>query len=176
MAKKKFLAPHRNQEEAQNIKNKMVLKQVSPITEKQKKLRDIYTNPYYDCIANLGSAGTGKTWYTLALALDDVVEIGNYDRIIIVRTAVQSRDQGFMPGKLNEKMAEYETPYIDIVNDLYDRADAYKILKDKGTIKFMSSSFIRGLTFNNALVIFDECQNATYHELRSLATRIGENS
>lgn len=173
MSKKKLLAMQKQDEHI--LKNKMVLKDIKPMTKKQADLFEIY-NRDIDGLSAIGSAGTGKTMCALYLALKDVIEDNLYDKIIIVRTAVQTRDQGFLPGKLSEKMEQYETPYIDIVNDLYDRSDAYKLLKDKGYIEFMSSSFVRGLTFNNAIIIFDECQNANYQEMRSVITRVGENS
>lgn len=158
------------------VKSTFFLKQVSPITARQEEMFEAYNDTYNDGLMAIGSAGTGKTWCALYLALKDVYEERLYDRIIIVRTAVQTRDQGFLPGNLAEKMASYETPYVDIVNDLFDRSDAYKMLKEKGIITFMSSSFVRGLTFNNAIIIFDEAQNANADELRSVMTRVGEGS
>jgi predicted ribonuclease YlaK len=127
-------------------------------------------------LANIGSAGTGKTYLSMALALEEVLENEEYTKLIIIRSAVQSREQGFMPGSLNEKMGYYETPYIDIVNDLFGRGDAYQILKQKGMLQFMSTSFVRGLTFDNAIIIVDECQNMTYQELDTVMTRVGESS
>lgn len=153
---------------------KLTLKELKPITQTQENMFDFYYEDY--SMAAIGTAGTGKTMCALYLALDDVTVEKNYDRIIIIRTAVQSRDQGFMPGSLDEKMSYYEGPYIDIVNELYGKKDAYRRLKEKGVITFMSSSFVRGLTFDNAIIIFDECQNANYDELRSIITRVGNNS
>lgn len=153
---------------------KLTLKELKPITNTMEVAFDLYYEDY--SMALIGSAGTGKTMSAMYLALEDVTVEKNYDRIIIIRTAVQSRDQGFMPGSLDEKMSYYEGPYIDIVNELYGKKDAYRRLKDKGVITFMSSSFVRGLTFDNAIIIFDECQNANYDELRSIITRVGNNS
>jgi len=81
-----------------------------------------------------------------------------------------------MPGSLNEKMSYYEAPYTDIVNDLFGRGDAYSILKQKKMIEFMSTSFIRGLTFDNAIIILDEVQNCNFGEIDTVMTRVGENS
>ena len=81
-----------------------------------------------------------------------------------------------MPGSQAEKAAVYEAPYQDIANDLYGRGDAYQILKQKGMIQFMTSSFVRGLTFDNAVILVDECQSMTYHELDTIITRVGESS
>jgi len=154
--------------------SRLSLKELYPITKTQETMFDFYDDNY--SMAAIGTAGTGKTMCALYLALDDIINEKNYERLIIIRTAVQSRDQGFMPGTLDEKMSYYEGPYCDIVNELFGKKDAYKQLKDKGVITFMSSSFVRGLTFDNAIIIFDECQNANYDELRSIITRVGNNS
>ena len=156
------------------INKKFSMKRVQPKTKNQQNMFDSYYSG--KMIAALGSAGSGKTFVAMYLALQEVMENNDYNHIIIVRSAVQTRDQGFMPGSLKEKEAYYETPYIDITNDLFDRGDAYQILKQKGQIKFMTSSFVRGLTFDNAIIIVDEAQSCTEHELSSIITRTGENS
>lgn len=112
----------------------------------------------------------------LYLALSDVLEKGGYEKVIVIRSAVQTREQGFMPGSQSQKEAVFEAPYTDIVNDLFGRGDAYQILKQKGMMKFMTSSFVRGLTFDNSIIIVDECQSMTYHELDTIITRVGESS
>ena len=81
-----------------------------------------------------------------------------------------------MPGSQAQKEAVFEAPYTDIVNELFQRKDAYQVLKTKGMIEFKTSSFVRGLTFDNAVIIVDECQSMTYHELDSIITRVGESS
>lgn len=161
--------------EMENIVNKKFsMKKISPMTLNQEKVTKAYQAGKN--LANIGSAGTGKTYLSMALALEEVLENEEYTKLIIIRSAVQSREQGFMPGSLNEKMGYYETPYIDIVNDLFGRGDAYQILKQKGMLQFMSTSFVRGLTFDNAIIIVDECQNMTYQELDTVMTRVGESS
>ena len=161
--------------EIENIVNKkFTMKRIQPMTETQRELFLQYEDGKH--IANIGSAGTGKTYVSLYLALEQVLENEDYEKIIIIRSAVQSREQGFMPGSLTEKMGYYETPYMDIVNDLFGRADAYNIMKQKNQIQFMSTSFVRGLTFDNAIIIVDECQNMTYQELDTVITRVGESS
>lgn len=161
--------------EVENVLNKkFAMKRISAMTQNQQKVIDAYEEGYH--LANIGSAGTGKTYLSMALALEEVMESENFQQIIIVRSAVQSRDQGFMPGSLSDKMGYYETPYQDIVNDLFGRGDAYQILKSKGMLKFMSTSFVRGLTFDKSIIIVDECQNMRYDELRTVMTRVGESS
>ena len=165
----------RDQEHLVNILNqKFGMRQIKPLTPTQSDLFESYQQGYN--IAAIGTAGTGKTMCAMYLALNDVLQKGGYDNVIVIRSAVQTREQGFMPGSLTQKEAVFESPYVDIVNDLFGRGDAYQILKSKGTIKFMTSSFVRGLTFDNAVIIVDECQSMTYHELDSIITRVGESS
>lgn len=153
------------------------LKAIRPITEKQADLTDAY-NDGRKVILAIGTAGTGKTYLSMALALKDVIGNPNspIDRVVVVRTSAQTRDQGFMPGTLTEKMSYFETPYVDIVNDLLEDRGAWSFLKSNRSIEFMSTSFIRGLTIDNAVIIFDEVQNANYAEIRSCLTRLGANS
>ena len=157
-----------------HIDNKFSMRRIIPLTETQESV----FNAYYENlnIAAIGTAGTGKSFIALYLALTDVLDNSEYDRVIIIRSAVQTRDQGYMPGSLKEKEAYYEAPYAEIVQNLFERRDAYGILKQKGQVEFMTSSFVRGLTFDNAIIIVDECQSMTMHELDSIMTRVGENS
>ena len=141
-------------------------------TQNQKKFFSMYPN--FQVISLTGFAGTGKTYIALGQALADV-ESGNYEEVMIIRSAVPSRDLGFMPGNKKEKMGEYETPYITICTKLYGRGDAYQVLKQKNTLKFESSSFLRGVTFENMVLVIDEAQNMNYQELYTILTRIGEN-
>lgn len=125
----------------------------------------------------MGFAGTGKSFCALYLSLREILENhSEFQRIIVIRSAVQARDMGFMPGNESEKMAYYEAPYEAIVNNLCGRADAYGILRQKGAIEFMSTSFLRGLTFDDAIIIVDEVQNMEERELDTIMTRVGENS
>lgn len=156
------------------LNTKFGMKQINPMTENQDKLFDSYYSGKN--ILAIGSAGTGKTYISMYLALKDVMAKNEYKEIIIIRSSVQSREQGHMPGDANDKMANFETPYIDIVNDLFERGDAYQVMKQKNMIRFMSTSFIRGLTFDNAIILVDECQNMRWDEIRTIMTRVGEGS
>ncbi len=147
------------------------LREINPMTETQ----NIVFRSFYDNHLLLhGIAGTGKTFISLYLALKEMLEYGTFKKIYIVRSAVATRDVGFMPGTLDEKLRVYEQPYREIVNNLLSRGDAYDILKSKNVIEFMSTSFIRGLTIDNAVVIVDEIQNLSFAELDSVITRVGE--
>lgn len=120
-----------------------------------------------------GVAGTGKTFISCYLAFDDMLK-GGYNKLIIIRSAVPTRDIGFLPGNEKEKSAIYEEPYKDICIELFQRGDSYEILKTKGLVNFMTTSFIRGVTLRDSVIIVDECQNMSFHELDSIITRVGE--
>ena len=151
----------------------MYLRPIKPLTEAQ---RQVFETFYENHLLLHGYAGTGKTFIALYLALKEILEYDKYRKVVIVRSAVQTRDQGFMPGTEKEKMAYYERPYHDIVNDLCGRGDAYDVLKMHGRVEFMSTSFIRGITLDNTLFIVDEVQNMTFEEIDSVVTRLGKNS
>jgi phosphate starvation-inducible protein PhoH len=147
----------------------------SPITETQEKTFQAYNDNKHLLLH--GIAGTGKTFMSLYLALEEVLDPSTvYDDVFIVRSVVSTRDIGFLPGDEQEKVSIYEAPYRSICRELFGMKDAYDALKQQNNIKFMSTSFIRGITINNAVVIVDECQNLNFHELDSIITRVGKNS
>lgn len=123
----------------------------------------------------MGFAGTGKTFLASYLAYKAVLQEGEFSRIVYMRSAVPTRNLGFMPGNDKEKVAVYEAPYADTASKLLGRGDAYDILKAKGIVHFQSTSFVRGINLDNTVLIVDECQNMTYHELDSIITRLEEN-
>jgi len=123
-----------------------------------------------------GVAGTGKTFLASYFALSDLLA-SLVKKIIIIRSAVTTRDQGFLPGTLQEKMAIYESPYRDLFSELCGgRRDVYDLLKKKDYLEFMSTSFIRGVTCDDAIIIVNEVQNCTDHEINSILTRVGNNT
>jgi phosphate starvation-inducible protein PhoH len=164
----------RREKEGSRMDTKFSMNQIRPLTDTQGEFFDSYNAGYN--IAAIGTAGTGKTMCGLYLGLCDILSNDDYHQVIIVRSAVQTREQGFMPGTLQQKEAVYALPYADIVNDLFGRGDAWSILSQKSSVKFMTSSFVRGLTFDNSIIIVDECQSMTYHELDSIITRVGDSS
>lgn len=156
------------------LKHNFQLINVSPLTENQELAFHAFGSNKN--LLLYGVAGTGKTFLASYFALSDLF-CGNAKRIVIVRSAVTTRDQGFLPGTLQEKMALYEVPYKDIFAELCSgRRDVYDLLKKKGYLEFMSTSFIRGLTLDDAIVIVDEVQNLTDHEINSVLTRVGKNT
>jgi predicted ribonuclease YlaK len=122
-----------------------------------------------------GSAGTGKTFISLYKALKAVLIDEQYSKIIIIRSTVPTRDVGFLPGSVQDKIEQYELPYKQLVNKLFQRDDAYQYLKQRQIIQFQSTSFIRGQEFNDCICICDECQNMDFDELATIITRSGNN-
>lgn len=151
------------------------LKNIEPLTKHQKESFEAY-----DLGKNLmlhGIAGTGKSFISMYLALKQIItdSDGPYKKIIIVRSVVPTRDMGFLPGNSKEKAKVYEAPYYAICTELFGRGDAYEYLKQRNLIEFISTSFIRGITLNNCIIIVDEIANMTLHELDSVITRVGKN-
>ena len=149
------------------------LRNIQPLTQNQK-----LTFQQYNHGMNLmlhGLAGSGKTYVSLYLALEEILQKNSYDQIVIVRSVVPSRDMGFLPGNIKEKAKIYEEPYKMICDDLFGRGDGYDILKNKNLIQFVTTSHLRGMTFKNAIIIVDEVQNMTGAECSTVITRTGEN-
>lgn len=147
--------------------------QIQPKTFNQERVFKYYDNNKH--LFLYGYAGTGKTFLSCYLSIESVLQ-GYYNKLVIVRSVVPTRDMGFLPGKQQEKMAAYEAPYYQIFGKLFNRGDAYDILKQKMQVEFMPTSFIRGITLEDCIVIIDECQNMSDHELNSVITRLGDNS
>ncbi len=148
---------------------------IQPKTERQRDMFRAYFQD--DNICAYGSAGTGKTFLATFLAMTDILEPNRkYQRVTFVRSIVPTRDIGFLPGSIEEKVEVYETPYQDIMSELFGRASTYKDMKEAGLIEFVPTSFVRGTTWDDTIVIVDEMQNMTAHEIDSVMTRIGHNS
>jgi phosphate starvation-inducible protein PhoH len=154
---------------------------IDPLTDNQKKLFDSYAEQKH--LVAYGCAGTGKTFITLYNALREVLdEKTPYEKIYLVRSLVATREIGFLPGSYDDKSDIYQIPYKNMVKYMFQMpSDAefemlYGNLKAQETIKFWSTSFLRGTTLDNSIIIVDEFQNANFHELCSIITRVGENS
>ena len=154
---------------------------IKPLTPNQEIVFDSYNSGKN--ILLHGAAGTGKTFITLYLALKEVLdETTPYDKIYIVRSLVPTREIGFLPGDHEDKSMLYQVPYKNMVRYMFSMPDdnsfemLYDNLRAQQTISFWSTSFIRGVTLDNAIVIVDEFSNLNFHELDSMITRIGEDS
>jgi len=154
---------------------------IEPLNDNQKRLFDSYKSGKH--LVAYGCAGTGKTFISLFNALKDVLsENTPYEQIYLVRSLVSTREIGFLPGDHEDKADIYQIPYKNMVKYMFQMSsDAdfqmlYGNLKAQDTIKFWSTSFLRGTTLDNSVIIVDEFQNLNFHELDSIITRVGENT
>jgi len=150
------------------------LQQLEPLTKNQEKAFASYNEGNHLILS--GSAGTGKTFIALYHALKTVLDKAQQqNKVVIVRSVVPTRDIGYLPGEKEEKEAPYQDLYISVVNELFQDKEAWKKLNQFKELEFMTTSFIRGITIHDAIVIIDEAQNCNFHELCSVITRLGEN-
>ena len=148
---------------------------IKPLSEKQEDVFHSFNNDRNMIV--YGSAGTGKTFLICYLAMACILSKNcSQDKLIIIRSAVPARDIGFMPGDLEEKMSYYEQPYRDVFASIFERSSTYDDMKDAGLIQFMPTSYLRGLTWDRAFILVDECQNMTFEEINTVATRVGNYS
>ena len=154
--------------------HKLNLKPIVALTENQERTFEAFYSG-----KNLllhGFAGTGKTFLSLYLSLRELYSHDTiYHKLLLVRSAVPSRDLGFMPGSLEEKVELYETPYKAICYEITGNPKAYDSWKGLGLIEFVSTSYIRGTTLNNCIIIVDEIQNCDWGELSTIVTRLSRN-
>jgi predicted ribonuclease YlaK len=161
--------------------NTDVMVDIKPLTKNQEKFFEEYKKGRN--LFAYGAAGTGKTFIALYLALKEVLDVVTpYEKVYIVRSLVSTREIGFLPGDHEDKSFLYQIPYKNMVKYMFEMSDdtefemLYGALKTQETIGFWSTSFIRGTTMDNAIIIVDEMQNLNFHELDSIITRVGENS
>ena len=151
------------------------LREIYPITDNQVKTFNAYDDGH-----NLflhGCAGTGKTFISMYLALNEIMNARTKrNKLVIIRNTQSSKDQGFLPGNVKEKGEVFEAAYRAICSELFHRDDAYEVLKQKGIIEFHTTSYLRGTTIDNAIILVDEVQNQRYVELRTVLTRTGDHS
>jgi len=154
---------------------------VNPLTDNQKKAWNAYKQGKN--LLMYGAAGTGKTFVSLYLALQEVLRNDTpYETVYLVRSAVPTREIGFLPGDEEDKTALFQVPYQNMVKFMFEQPNEvafnnlYDKLKNQGSLFFLTTSFLRGITLDNAIIIVDECQNLNFHELDSITTRVGQNS
>jgi phosphate starvation-inducible PhoH-like protein len=153
---------------------------IQPLTDNQRKLFSAYKEGKN--LFAYGAAGTGKTFVALYLALKEVLNVMTpFEKVYVVRSLVATREIGFLPGDHEDKSSLYQIPYKNMVKYMFEMQDdnefemLYGALKAQETIKFWSTSFLRGTTMDNCIIIVDEMQNLNFHELDSIMTRVGEN-
>ena len=154
---------------------------IKPVTDNQKVVFESWKTGQSQFL--YGAAGTGKTFVSLYLALQEVLDTTTkWDKVIIVRSLIPTREIGFLPGDENDKSALYQVPYQNMVKFMFKQANEqafsmlYDRLKKQGSFYFLSTSFLRGLTFDNSIILVDEFSNLNFHELDSIMTRVGENT
>ena len=154
---------------------------IKSITDNQKVVFDSWKEGKNQFL--FGAAGTGKTFISLYLALRDVLNLKEpYNKVVLVRSLIPTREIGFLPGDEEDKAALYQVPYQNMVQFMFEMQNEqqfnnlYDKLKGQGTLYFLSTSFLRGLTFDNTIIIVDECQNLNFHELDTIITRVGQDS
>ena len=157
------------------------LSTIKPVTDSQKIVFDSWKNGLNQFL--FGCAGTGKTFISLYLALQEVLKNETpYDKVIVVRSLIPTREIGFLPGDEEDKAALYQVPYSNMMQFMFEQPNEqafsmlYDRLKAQGSFYFLSTSFLRGLTFDNSIIIVDECQNLNFHELDTIMTRVGQDS
>ena len=157
------------------------LSSIKPVTDSQKKVFETWKQGLNQFL--FGCAGTGKTFVSLYLALQDVLKNETpYDKVIVVRSLIPTREIGFLPGDEEDKAALYQVPYSNMMQFMFTQPNEqafsmlYDRLKAQGSFYFLSTSFLRGLTFDNSIIIVDECQNLNFHELDTIITRVGQDS
>jgi phosphate starvation-inducible protein PhoH len=154
--------------------NNLRLKEILPKTFNQHQFFDHYAAGKH--ILMTGCPGTGKSFLSIYKALVDVMSAkSSYKGLTILRSVVPSREMGYLPGTIEEKIKVYEEPYEAIFAELFERPDAYRLLTEAGIVEFTSTSFLRGTTFKNRVVIVDELQNMKFEELNTIITRSGDN-
>jgi len=161
--------------------NSSNLLKIKPITESQKTVFETWKKGQNQFL--FGCAGTGKTFVSLYLAMQDVLNLQTkYEKVVLVRSLIPTREIGFLPGDEEDKAALYQVPYQNMVQFMFEQPNeqAFKMLYDRlksqGSLYFLSTSFLRGLTFDNTIIIVDECQNLNFHELDTITTRVGQDS
>ena len=157
------------------------LNQIKPVTDGQKLVFDTWKKSQNQFL--FGCAGTGKTFVSLYLALSEVLKNETpYDKVIMVRSLIPTREIGFLPGDEEDKAALYQVPYSNMMQFMFEQPNEqafeslYNRIKAQGSYYFLSTSFLRGLTFDNSIIIVDECQNLNFHELDTIITRVGQDS
>ena len=152
------------------------LKTFDALTENQQTFFDMYRGGGY-LIGLLGSPGVGKTFLAMYRAIEEVLSKDNpFKQVVVVRSLVQTRDAGFLPGNLEEKQEIYEMPYKEVCATLFGRPDAWDRLKEQGYARFISTTAIRGISIDDAIIIVDEAQSQTFHELSTVISRVGHRS
>ena len=139
---------------------------------------NLLADPEVPIITLVGKAGCGKTLLAIAAGLDQVLEKQRYKKLIVSRPVQPlGKDIGYLPGTMEEKMRPWLMPIQDNIDFLLNgKSKSMEMFFDDGTIQIEALTYIRGRSISNAFVIIDEAQNLTIHELKTIITRVGENT
>ena len=150
------------------------LSQFNPLTDNQRKAKNDWEHSANHLVLS-GSAGTGKTFMGIHFAMEQILDKETpYEQLVIVRSIVPSRDIGFLPG-MEEKLDPYKKPYQQLMTEIFSNKEAWSKLEQAGRVVFEPTSFLRGTSYHNAIIMVDEMQNLNFHELDTVATRVGNN-
>lgn len=169
------MGKQRDFNEKNNNNNRLNLIEIEPLTDNQERAFEYWDNGKH--LVMYGFAGSGKTFLSLAMAFEEVRDKNSFiNKVVLIRSAVPSRDMGYLPGSATEKASAYEEPYEKMVNTLFGRGDAYTLCKKAGELEFRTTSYMRGLTLDRSVVIIDECQSMNDGEFNTIFTRFGDDS
>jgi phosphate starvation-inducible PhoH-like protein len=168
---------HQHQPVSNGLKVKLDhLRTFDPLTDNQAKFFEMYRGGGY-FIGLFGSPGVGKTFLAMYRAIEEVLAKDNpFKQVVVVRSLVQLREIGHLPGNLEEKQEIYELPYKEICGTLFGRSDAWDRLKEQGHARFISTTAIRGISIDDSIIIVDEIQNCNWSEINTIVSRVGHRS
>ena len=173
----RYIDPHTSPRKIININTNVW--GLRPRNKEQSFAMDLLMDPEIKVVSMIGQAGCGKTLLALAAGLQQVLELEQYKKLIVSRPVhpLGTQDIGYLPGTIEEKMAPWLAPIQDNLQFLMnDDKIAMSMYQEQGKIEVEALSFIRGRTISNGFIIIDEAQNLTPHEMKTIITRVGENT
>jgi PhoH-like ATPase len=174
----KYIGPNQPLARLANLGKKGVFN-IKPRNKEQNFALDLLMNPDIPLVSIVGKAGCGKTMLAIAAGLEQTIGVDSkYSRLIVSRPVQpMGKDIGFLPGTLEEKMSPWLRPIQDNLQFLMGNDKiTLEMYMQKGVIEVEAITYIRGRSISNAYIIIDEAQNLSMHEIKTIITRVGENS
>jgi PhoH-like ATPase len=173
----RFIRPSAPLQRVRSGEKVKVFNTLSPRNKEQAFAINLLFDDSVNLVSLIGKAGTGKTLTAIAAGLDLVLGNSGYNKLIVSRPVMpMGRDIGFLPGTLEEKMMPWLAPVQDNLETLLDGKENFKMFQEKGIIEIEALTYIRGRSINNAFIVIDEAQNLTMHEIKTIITRVGNNT
>lgn len=173
----RFIRPSAPLQKVRSGEKVKVFNTLSPRNKEQAFAINLLFDDSVNLVSLIGKAGTGKTLTAIAAGLDLVLGNSGYNKLIVSRPVMpMGRDIGFLPGTLEEKMMPWLAPVQDNLETLLDGKENFKMFQEKGIIEIEALTYIRGRSINNAFIVIDEAQNLTMHEIKTIITRVGNNT